>query len=69
MNFDEPATRDCYAHLDDQELVYIALQSITEEITEYGQPQHDGDGDFGDSTALGFCRNVLKWVKLPEKTS
>ena len=62
------ATRDTYGHLDDQELVYLALQSIIEELDYWKVPQLGADDEFGDDTALGFCRNVLKWVKLPEKS-
>ena len=59
------ATRDTYKHLDDNELVYLALQAVVEEIEEYEMPQTDGDGLYGDDTAVGFGRNVLRWVKLP----
>ena len=61
------ATRDTYGHLNDQELVYLALESIVGEITEYGQPQTGAKDEFGDDTAVGFSRNVLQWVKLPNR--
>ena len=61
------ATRDTYGHLDDQELVYLALECIIAEIGEYGQTQTGANDEYGDDTAVGFARNVLEWVKLPEK--
>ena len=62
------AKRSSYKHLNDQELVYLALQFIIEEIEEYELPQVDENGVFGENTAVGFARNVLKWVKLPKKS-
>jgi hypothetical protein len=62
-----PATREDYGHLNDQELVYLALQSLIEEIDYYEIPQTDEDGLYGDDTAVGFCKNVLKWVKIPKR--
>jgi hypothetical protein len=59
------ATRETYGHLNDQELVYLALQAVIEELDYYEVPQTDELGEFGDNTAIGFAKNVLDWVKLP----
>ncbi len=57
------AKRSSYEHLNDQELVHLALENLVEEIDEYEIPQTDDEGVFGDDTAVGFARNVLNWVK------
>lgn len=59
------AKRSSYKHLNDKELLYLALQSIIAELDTFDVPQFDENDEFGDGTAVGFCKNVLKWVKLP----